>query len=219
MTPRRARRRPTSRAPDARALRSALPMAGKGQVIGLLGGSFDPAHAGHRHLTHMALQRLGLDQVWWLVSPGNPLKSRAPAPLAQRMAAARGLMRHPRVHVIAPEAALPSTRTVETLAALRAARPGLRFVWLMGADNLAGFHRWGHWREIAAQVPIAVFARPGQRLPALCAPAARMLRATRVRRARDLLAAPGWVYVDMPMKDESSTRLRAAGFWQTGQKT
>lgn len=213
------RKRAVLRAPDLRALRATLPHAARGQVVGLLGGSFDPAHRGHVHLTGVALQRLGLDQVWWLVSPANPIKSRAPAPLADRLRAARAVMRHPRVRVIAPEVMLPSTRTVETLAALAAARPGVRFVWLMGADNLAGFHRWGRWRDIAAQVPIAVLARPGQRLPALCAPAARALRGVRVRSPRDLGDAPGWVYVDMPMVDESSTRLRAAGLWQASQKT
>lgn len=190
----------------------ARPWAADGQVIGLLGGSFDPPHAGHVHLTREALKRLGLDQLWWLVSPGNPIKPNPPAPLAARVAAARRLMRHPRVTITDLEAQLGTRATIHTITALQRRYPRLRFVWIMGADNLAGFHRWERWREIMARVPVAVLARPQQRLAALTAPAARRFAADRVSpaRAHDLgrLPPPAWVYLDMPMRPESSTALR-----------
>ena len=190
------------------------PWAAPGQVVGLLGGSFDPPHAGHVHLTREALKRLGLDQVWWLVSPGNPLKRNPPAPLPQRMAAARALMRHPRVTVTDLEAGFGTRATIDTLTALQRAYPRLRFVWLMGADNLAGFHRWERWPDILNSVPVAVLARPGQRLKGLTAPAARRFAFARLGQGQAGLlrrrAPPVWVFVDMPMRRESSTALRAA---------
>ena len=188
------------------------PWAGRGQVVGLLGGSFDPPHAGHVHLTLQALRRLGVDHVWWLVSPGNPLKPHAPAPLADRMAAARAIMRHPRVTITDIEAALGTRATADTLRALRARYPHLRFVWIMGADGMASLHRWAHWTRIMAQVPVAVFARPGQRLPALMSKAARCHARDRLRDPRALAGAdaPAWCYVDMPMRAESSRAIRAA---------
>ncbi|MBK5928674.1 nicotinic acid mononucleotide adenylyltransferase [Rhodobaculum claviforme] len=183
--------------------------------VGLLGGSFDPPHAGHVHITREALKRLGLDRVWWLVSPGNPLKPHGPAPLADRMAAARALMDHPRVVISDLEARLGTRRTADTLAALQARHPGVRFVWLMGADNLAGLHRWGRWQEIAARVPMAVFARPGVGARALSAPAARRLAPWRVAVPRALAGrrAPGWSFVRVPLRAISSSELRAAGRW------
>lgn len=193
----------------------ARPWAAKGQVIGLLGGSFDPPHAGHLHLTREALKRLDLDAIWWLVSPGNPIKARAPAPLAARVAACRALMRHPRVRVTDLEARLGTRATADTLAALQRAYPGVRFVWLMGADNLAAFHKWDRWPEIMARVPVAVFARPGQRLRALTSPAARRFQPARVPpaalHALGLRRPPAWAYLDMPMRADSSTALRAGG--------
>ncbi len=189
------------------------PRVAPGQVIGVLGGSFDPPHAGHVHLTREALKRLRLDQIWWLVSPGNPLKKNPPAPLAQRMAQARAIMRHPKVHITDLEAGFGTRATVDTMAALRRRWPRLRFVWLMGADNLAGFHQWDRWPDIVAQVPLAVLARPGQRLRALTSPAARKMAAHRLAPAQAATlgrrGAPAWVYLDMPMRAESSTQLRA----------
>ena len=117
-----------------------MPFATSGQVIGLLGGSFDPAHEGHAHITREALKRFGLDRVWWLLSPGNPLKDHGPAPMAQRKARAQAVMDHPRVEITDIEAQLGTRYTAQTLAALRRRYPGVRFVWLMGADNLAQFH-------------------------------------------------------------------------------
>jgi len=193
--------------------RAGRPVARPGQTVGLLGGSFDPAHAGHAHITREALKRLRLDRVWWLVSPGNPLKDRGPAPLAARMAGARAVMTHPRVVVTDIEAGLGTRRTADTLARLRALYPGVRFVWLMGADNLAQFHRWGRWRAIADMVPIAVLARPGARLRSRRSPAARALAAARVpgHAAAGLARRrpPAWVWLAVPMRDISSSAIRA----------
>ncbi len=188
-----------------------------GQTIGLLGGSFDPPHAGHAHITREALKRFGLDRVWWLVSPGNPLKERGPAPLDQRMAASRALMQDRRVEISDFEAQAGTRYTAETIAALQASYPHLRFVWLMGADNLAQFHLWKDWREIMHRVPVGVLARPGDRVAARNAPAARIFQPYQLRaRQSHLLAraeAPAWCFVNMPMRDISSTAIRAAGGW------
>ena len=194
-------------------MRHGLPLARAGMVVGLLGGSFDPAHAGHAHITREALKRLRLDRVWWLVSPGNPLKPRGPAPLAVRMAAARAVMGHPRVVVTDIEARLGTRYTADTLARLRALYPGVRFVWLMGADNLAGFHRWDRWQAIMSQTPVAVLARPGAGLRARNAPAARRFAAARLPgHAAGALARstpPAWVHLAVPMRDISSSAIRA----------
>lgn len=192
-------------------------MARAGEVIGLLGGSFDPAHEGHAHITREALKRFGLTRIWWLVSPGNPIKARGPAPLASRMARARALMRHPRVEITDIEAHLGTRYTAETLRHLMARYPGVRFVWLMGADNLAQFHRWQDWRGIMSSVPIGVMARPGDRISARMSPAARVFAAARIAgRASHLLGradAPAWCFVNVPMVAQSSTAIRAAGGW------
>ena len=129
-------------------MRQGFPIATRGQRIGLLGGSFDPAHAGHAHITREALRRFGLDRIWWLVSPGNPLKAHGPAPMAERLARARRVMPDPRVSITGLEAELGTRYTAQTLARLGALYPGVRFVWLMGADNLVQFDRWENWREI-----------------------------------------------------------------------
>ncbi len=194
-----------------------FPVAKAGQVIGLLGGSFDPPHAGHVHITKAALKRFGLDHVWWLVSPGNPLKADGPAPLVQRMKAARAMMRHPRVRVTDVEARLGTRYTAQTLAALRMRYPGVRFVWLMGADNLVQFHRWQDWRWIMETVPIGVLARPGDRISARVSKAARVYaRAKLPKQAAHVLgrkAAPAWSFVNLPLSDQSSTAIRARGEW------
>jgi len=194
-----------------------LPMAGRGQSIGLLGGSFDPPHAAHLHISKEALKRFGLDHVWWLVSPGNPLKPRGPAPLATRMAAAQALVRHPQIHVTDLEARIGTRHTAATIAVLQRRAPDLRFVWLMGADNLAQFHRWQNWRQIIETVPIGVLARPGLRNAASLSPAARIYRSARIP---DHLAgslaraqAPAWCFVNLPMMALSSTEIRARGDW------
>lgn len=140
--------------------------------IGLLGGSFNPAHRGHRRITLAAIRALALDEVWWLVSPGNPLKPAAGmAPLAARLASARRMARHAPIRATAVEARLGTRYTVDTVRALKRRYPRARFIWLMGADNLGQFHRWRDWRGIARAVPIAVVARPPYTGGALAAPA------------------------------------------------
>lgn len=190
------------------------PRAPPGARIGLLGGSFDPPHAGHLAISRTALRCLSLDAIWWIVSPGNPLKhDRPPAPLARRIDLGRSLVSgESRIVVTALEAELRSVYTVDTLRYLRQRYMRTRFVWIMGADNLAGLHRWRRWREIAQTVPIAVVDRPGWRLGALASPAAHALAEARVpeREARDvpLLRPPAWVFLTSRLSDASSTELR-----------
>ena len=197
-------------------VRAGFPKAGKGMVIGLLGGSFDPAHQGHVHITREALKRMGLDRVWWLVSPGNPLKVRGPAPLADRMARARAVMRDPRVVVSDIEARIGTRHTADTVARLQALYPGVRFVWLMGADNLVQFHRWERWQEILWRVPVGVLARPGWGVRGRTSVAARVFSGERVGRgeALRLRDAPVWCFVNLPMDASSSSEIRARGDWR-----
>ena len=198
-------------------MRHEFPYARPGQVIGLLGGSFDPAHLGHVHITREALKRFRLDQVWWLVSPGNPLKAHGPAPMDERISRAQAVMDHPRVVVTGIEAQLGTRYTAQTLAGLKKMYPGVRFVWLMGADNLADFHRWDNWRAIMKSVPVGVIARPGDRVAARTSIAAQVFRRARLRgREAASLAqgpAPRWTMVNVPMVKQSSSAIRARGDW------
>jgi nicotinate-nucleotide adenylyltransferase len=158
-----------------------LPAFQSGMRVGLFGGSFDPPHQGHLQVSMAALRSLRLDQVWWLVSPRNPLKPQAPSSdLGRRVAAARARAAHPRLRVTAIEAALGTRYTAETLRRLAPRLRGVDLVWMMGADNLASFHHWRGWQAIAATVPIAVFNRPGLALSALVSPAAQALRNARL---------------------------------------
>ena len=186
-------------------------------TIGLLGGSFDPAHEGHVHITKEALKRFRLDRVWWLVSPGNPLKTEGPAPIDRRIAAARAVMDHPRVTITDIETRLGTRYTAETLSALRRAYPGVNFIWLMGADNLRQFHKWDNWHAIMGAVPVGVLARPGSRTDARVSKAASIYAKQRLpgRYARDLSrhGAPVWCFANMPMNDTSSTEIRSRGQW------
>lgn len=194
-----------------------LPYVARGQRIGLLGGSFDPPHAGHVHITLEAMKRFGLDQVWWLVSPGNPLKSHGPAKLNRRLEAARNLMQHPRVFVSDFEAQANTRFTAQTVARLQDTVPQAQFVWLMGADNLAQFHRWKDWHTIMQQIPIGVLARPGEHMVARTARAAQMYRTARLhpRSNRRLggMAAPAWGFANVPLRAISSSELRQKGAW------
>jgi nicotinate-nucleotide adenylyltransferase len=194
------------------------PPAFSGQRIGLLGGSFDPAHAGHAHVSRWALKALRLDRVWWLVSPGNPLKPDAPADLSRRLEAARRVMRHPRVSVTDIEARIGTRYTAETLATLKRRYPGVRFVWLMGADNLRSFHHWDRWETILRMVPVGVLARPGEQLAAGLSPAARRFARWRVPQsdagALASMTPPAWTLLSGRMLDLSSSELRALGVWR-----
>lgn len=190
------------------------PLAADGMRIGVLGGSFNPAHDGHRHISLWALKRLGLDRVWWSLTPGNPLKSRAElAALGERLAEAGRAARHPRIVVTGFEAALGFAYTVETAAYLDRRRPGARFVWLMGADSFAGLHRWRAWRRLMALLPVAVFDRPGWGLKALASPAAHAFARYRLdendARLLPELAAPAWTFLTVPLSSLSSTAVRA----------
>ncbi len=191
-----------------------LPPLAPGLRVGLYGGSFNPAHAGHRHVSRLALRRLALDRVWWLVSPGNPLKDRSHLPdAASRAAGARAVAREPKIAVTDFEAPLGVRYTVETLSWLTDRHPEVRFVWIMGADSLATFHRWRGWREIAARMPFAVIDRPGYTLKAMASPAARLLSSSRIAEpAAPTLAdqaPPAWVFLHGPRNSLSSTALRA----------
>ena len=181
--------------------------------IGLLGGSFNPPHQGHALVTRIALTRLGLDRVWWLVTPGNPLKSQADlAALQARVEAARRLVGGPRVAVTDIEAHIGARYTYDTLAWLTRRAPGVRFVWIMGADNLSQFHLWRHWRDIADLVPIAVVDRPGSTLRAMSSRAAVALRPWRVPEAEAAgfadLGPPAFLFLHGPRSELSSTVLR-----------
>ncbi|RVV97767.1 nicotinate-nucleotide adenylyltransferase [Mesobaculum littorinae] len=193
------------------------PQARAGQAVGLLGGSFDPPHAGHANLTREALRRFGLDRVWWLVSPGNPLKRQGPAPMADRIAAARSLISHPKVTITDLEARLGTRYTAQTLDHLSALYPGVRFVWLMGADNLATIHLWDNWHRIMESVPVGILARPGRRISARTSPAASIYREARLppsaARLLPRATAPAWCFVNIPMRADSSTALREGGQW------
>jgi len=182
--------------------------------IGLLGGSFNPAHEGHLHISRLALQRLDLDYVWWLVSPQNPLKPvQGMAPLGERLMGAHRLARHPRIRVSAIEARLGTRYTVDTLEALRRHFPTTRFVWLMGADNLAQMPRWHRWPRIFHLAAIAVFARGSYGMKALAGSAAKRFRRSRVTpgAARRLTSAslPAWAFLPTPLHPASATEIRA----------
>ena len=169
------------------------------------------------HVTLWALRALALDRVWWMVSPGNPLKRRGPAEIERRVAACRRLIRHPKVAVTDIERRLGSRFTADTLGKLSRLYPGVRFIWLMGADNLADFHRWDRWEWLAGNVPIAVFARPGQQLRAGLSPMARRFARRRLPPGAARLLGRGrtarWVMLTGPMSPASSTAIRSGGGW------
>jgi nicotinate-nucleotide adenylyltransferase len=195
--------------------RTILPPHARGMRIGLFGGTFDPPHQAHRAACLIALQRLGLDRIWWLVTPGNPLKdTRDLSPLDERITAARALARHPRIDVSGFEAAIGARYTYDTIRYILAHCPGVHFVWIMGADNLRSFHRWEKWRRIAKLVPIAVVDRVGPSLYATAGPAGQALARWRIpEQAAKALAGrkpPALVYLHGLKSPLSSTALRAA---------
>lgn len=184
--------------------------------VGLLGGSFNPAHEGHRYVSLLALTRLQVDVVWWLITPQNPLKSAGDtAPFEVRLEAARQVARHPRIRVSDIEQRLGTTHTADTLVLLGHRFPKCRFVWMMGADNLVQISEWKDWRRIFRTVPIAVFSRAPYSLVALVAPAARAFANSRVSesRARSIatMPPPAWVFLHVRPHAASATRIRARG--------
>lgn len=192
-----------------------LPVSARGMRIGLFGGSFNPPHEGHLLVSRQVMRRLGLDAVWWLVSPGNPLKSnRELAPLESRVQAARALADLPNVHVTGFEAAHGFRYSYDTLKYLKSHLPDRKLVWIMGADNLASFHLWEHWREIAQMLPIAVYVRPGSSRKAVASPAAQTLARYRLDETDAALLpscrAPAWIYLHGIMSGLSSSAIRAA---------
>ena len=181
--------------------------------VGLFGGSFNPAHDGHAHVAETARRRLGLDRVLWLVSPQNPLKpAHETADLARRMAGARSRARGPAMVVTDAETRLDVRYTIDAIRRLKARFPQVRFVWIMGADSLAGFHRWRGWTEILREVPVAVVSRPWVSLRSRFSPAPRRFAHARIasRRAKMLPGAtpPRWAFLRAPLNFQSSTALR-----------
>lgn len=192
---------------------TALPPSEPGMRIGLFGGSFNPPHEGHKLVSEQVLRRLKLDAVWWLVTPGNPLKNHTElASLEERVRTARALTPSPRIHITGFEDKHGFRFTYDTLRYLKSRLPDRKLVWMMGADNLASFHRWEHWREIAGLMPMVVYVRPGSSRRALCSKAALTLSKYRIdemdapRLAS--MRAPAWVYLNGLMSTLSSTELR-----------
>jgi nicotinate-nucleotide adenylyltransferase len=184
--------------------------------IGVLGGSFNPAHEGHRYISLLALKRLRLDEVWWMLTPQNPLKNaRDTAPFEERLKAAKRVAEHPRIRVTDIERRLGTAHTADTLALLLARFPKYRFVWLMGADNLVQVSEWKDWRRIFRLVPIAVFSRPPYSKFALVARSARIFAGSRAAesRARSIatMSPPAWVFLHIRPHPGSATRIRARG--------
>lgn len=181
--------------------------------IGLLGGSFNPPHEGHRHISLAALARLRLDKLWWLVTPGNPLKSAARMPsLAERLSLAAEITSHPAIEITGFEAALPTAYAIDTVHFLRRRFPDTHFVWVMGGDNLGQFHQWRDWTGLFAALPILVLDRPGARLRALASPAARRFADARLPECAApslaISSPPAWIYLTLPLCDVSSTAIR-----------
>jgi nicotinate-nucleotide adenylyltransferase len=207
--------------PAQQSVAQILPLHGNGMRIGLLGGSFNPPHLAHRAISLFAIKRLKLDRVWWLVTPGNPLKDQnGLRDLEARAEAARVIANDPRIDVSCLESVIGTRYTFDTINYLRRRMSGLRFVWIMGADNLSQFHRWQNWQRIAALVPIAVIDRPPQSFRALTAPAAQALARYRLpeNEAGELAErrAPAWVFLTGLKISLSSSGLRNPdGSWKT----
>lgn len=209
--------------PTPNILRGGLPLR-PGLKVGLLGGSFNPAHEGHLHISLLALERLGLDEVWWLVSPQNPLKSTlGMAPLDQRLNSARELATDLRIRVLDLETKLGTRYTVETTACIKSLFPQAMFVWLMGADNLTQMPRWRRWTALFATLPIAILGRPTYSLGALAGVAARRYRRYRLRpseiRGLAERLPPAWAFIPGPLHRGSATAIRKTRHKIRQQKT
>ncbi len=217
-------RRPVARQRLRPPLEGAPAAAARPRRVGLLGGSFNPAHGGHRRISLEALKRLELDQVWWLVAPQNPLKPKAEtAPLERRLERARAVAAHPRIRVSDLEVRLGTRYSVDTVARLRARFADTRFVWLMGADNLVTLHRWRRWRQLVDLVPIAVFDRDPYSYRALASVAAHRFE-TRRRLADDVAGLvtatpPAWCLLRLRTHPAASSDIRAEGRWRPERMT
>lgn len=192
-----------------------MPHVEKGMAVGLFGGSFNPPHAGHALVAETAIRKLRLDQLWWMITPGNPLKdSGSLAPLAERIAMSEKCVSDPRIRVTAFEARYRIRYTADTIRLVKSRHPGVFFVWIMGADSLRDFHRWERWREIAESVPIAVFDRPGSTLSFLSSTMAKAFSHARIGEAEATRLArvspPAWTFIHGPRSSLSSTALREA---------
>jgi nicotinate-nucleotide adenylyltransferase len=190
-----------------------MPHVEDGMVVGLFGGSFNPPHEGHRLVAEIAIRKLGLDQLWWMVTPGNPLKSkRYLAPLAERIAQSEKLASDPKIRVTAFEKALGLNYTAQVLDRIRSRNPRVRFIWIMGADNLRDFHRWQNWRKIAKTFPIAVVDRPGATLSFLSSTMAKTFDYARIdeddANTLSRIPAPAWTFIHGPRSTLSSTAIR-----------
>jgi nicotinate-nucleotide adenylyltransferase len=190
-----------------------MPHVEDGMVVGLFGGSFNPPHEGHRLVAKIAIRCLGLDQLWWMVTPGNPLKSgRYLAPLSERIALSEEVADDPRIRITAFEKTLGSSYTAQVLEGVRKRNPGVRFIWIMGADNLRDFHRWQNWRKIVLTFPIAVIDRPGSTLSFLSSTMAKTFDYARTDEHDALTLAyakaPAWTFIHGPRSILSSTAIR-----------
>jgi nicotinate-nucleotide adenylyltransferase len=206
---------PRSHFADVPARYLRMPHAGRGMAVGLFGGSFNPPHAGHALVAEIALRRLHLDRLWWMITPGNPLKSvRELAPLSERIRLSEEIAADPRIDVTAFEASHNVRYTADTLALIKARNPSVDFVWVMGADNLRDFHKWQRWRRIVLTFPIAVVDRPGSTLSFLSSVVAKTFDYARVDEGdAPILArmrAPAWTFIHGPRSSLSSTALREA---------
>lgn len=191
-----------------------MPHVARGMTVGLFGGSFNPPHEGHVLVADIALRRLCLDQLWWMVTPGNPLKNRNHlAPLAERIALSEKITQDPRIKVTAFEQSLGQSYTARTLEKIRERNRSIRFVWIMGADNLKNFHLWQDWQKIARTFPVAVIDRPGDTLSYLSSKMAKTFDYARIDEAHAASLAwrraPAWTFIHGPRSPLSSTALRA----------
>ena len=206
-------REPIGKSLDTWSLRNISP----GRKVGLLGGSFDPPHPGHLHISLWALKLFRLDQIWWLISPGNPLKGHAPAPVSGRLATARREFAHPRIVQTDLESRVGTKFSIDTLKILSETCPQARMVWLMGADNLVQFHFWERWHEIFTMVPVGVLARRGYEIAPGSTVAAKSFERFRVRRefagALAEMNPPAWTIAGIPRHPSSSTEIRERGDW------
>lgn len=190
-----------------------MPHCEKGNVIGLFGGSFNPPHEGHVLVAKTALQRIGLNQLWWMVTPGNPLKKHLnQLPLKERMQQSAALIDDPRIKITGFEQAINSRNSVTTISHILTRNTGVNFVWIMGADSLASFHHWFRWRDIVNMIPIVIVDRPSAQMSALSSPMAQTFKYYRINERNisilPFMKPPAWGYIHERLSDASSTRLR-----------